>query len=271
MVGVFLTVFCKERINDFVTRHLEDKDKLGIVIASLLGALSPVTIYGMLPLIVLLAGTGIAQSVLIAFMITSILINPNLVIFTLALGLDIALLRLFFAIFAGITGGLIFEIFFREKDIFTFHNLDTKEKKGNVEKDYLIRFMKGCKKAFAKTAPNLMIGLLLSALFNKYFPMKFFTTLFAENRGLSVLFATSLGVPLYYCGGGTIPIINAWMHSGMGPGAVLGFMMAGPATKFTNLGAVKAVLKVKHFFFYLIYIMSFALFSGYLVDLILNL
>lgn len=45
-------------------------------------------------------------------------------------------------------------------------------------------------------------------------------------------------------------------------------MITGPATKITNLGALKIVLGVKHFLLYLAYVMIFSLIIGLLVNLI---
>ena len=54
----------------------------------------------------------------------------------------------------------------------------------------------------------------------------------------------------------------------MSMGAGTSFMVTGPATKITNLGAIKIVLGIKHFIIYLIYVILFALLSGLLIDLV---
>ena len=46
-------------------------------------------------------------------------------------------------------------------------------------------------------------------------------------------------------------------------------MITGPATKITNLGAMKIVLRWKRFVIYLAYVMLFSLTTGLLVDLII--
>ena len=45
-------------------------------------------------------------------------------------------------------------------------------------------------------------------------------------------------------------------------------MITGPATKITNLGALKIVLGIRHFLLYLLYVMVFSLISGFLVKLL---
>ena len=51
-------------------------------------------------------------------------------------------------------------------------------------------------------------------------------------------------------------------------GAETAFMITGPATKITNLGALKIVLGIKQFVIYLVYVILFALLSGLLIDLV---
>lgn len=46
-------------------------------------------------------------------------------------------------------------------------------------------------------------------------------------------------------------------------------MITGPATKITNLGAVKIVMGVRRFVLYLAYVMAFSLVAGLLVNLAL--
>ena len=59
------------------------------------------------------------------------------------------------------------------------------------------------------------------------------------------------------------------MQSGMGMGAAAAFMITGPATKVTNLGALKIVLGIKNFALYLLFAMIFAAVTGLLTDLFL--
>ena len=109
--------------------------------------------------------------------------------------------------------------------------------------------------------------IILSALFQRYVPAEAMAVLFGrENRGFGLLMAATIGVPLYMCGGGTIPLLMAWLSDGMSMGSATAFMITGPATKITNLGAVKIVLGLKNFILYLVFTVLFALASGFLMD-----
>lgn len=81
--------------------------------------------------------------------------------------------------------------------------------------------------------------------------------------------AATIGVPLYACGGGTIPLLQQWLWNGMSMGSAASFMLTGPSTKITNLGALKIVLGAKRFLLYLAYVIAFSLIAGLIVDLIL--
>ena len=64
----------------------------------------------------------------------------------------------------------------------------------------------------------------------------------------------------------TIPLLQKWLWSGMSMGSAASFMITGLATKITNLGALKIVMGIRHFFLYLLYIIGFSLLTGVLVN-----
>ena len=114
-----------------------------------------------------------------------------------------------------------------------------------------------------------LLGILLSALFQRYVPSDSFAALFGKaNEGFGVLMAATIGVPLYACGGGTIPLLQAWLYDGMSMGSAAAFMLTGPSTKITNLGALKIVLGIKRFLLYLLFVMLFSFVSGIIVNAI---
>ena len=118
------------------------------------------------------------------------------------------------------------------------------------------------------TGPYFLFGILLSALFQRYVPENLMTGLFGGNEAFGVLMAATVGVPLYACGGGTIPLLQAWLIDGMSMGSAAAFMITGPSTKITNLGALKIVLGMKNFVIYLAFVMVFAFYVGLLVNLV---
>ena len=63
--------------------------------------------------------------------------------------------------------------------------------------------------------------------------------------------------------------LQQWLFDGMSVGSAASFMLTGPATKITNLGALNIVLGMKHFLIYLAFIMVFSFAAGLLVNMIL--
>ena len=98
-------------------------------------------------------------------------------------------------------------------------------------------------------------------------PADLMTEFFGGNEAFGVLMAATVGVPLYACGGGTIPPLQAWLAEGMTMGSAAAFMITGPSTKITNLGALKIVLGIKHFLLYIGYVMAFSFLTGMIVNL----
>ena len=110
------------------------------------------------------------------------------------------------------------------------------------------------------------MGILLSALFQRYVPAQYVANVFGNN-GFGVLMAATIGVPLYACGGGTIPLLQGWLMEGMSMGSAAAFMITGPATKITNLGAMKIVLGMKNFLLYLGFIALYSFCLGNFINI----
>ena len=70
-------------------------------------------------------------------------------------------------------------------------------------------------------------------------------------------------------GGGTIPLLQMWLSDGMSLGSATAFMITGPATKITSLGALKIAMGWKRFLLYIVFVMLIALVSGMAVNLFL--
>ena len=113
------------------------------------------------------------------------------------------------------------------------------------------------------------MGIVLSAPFQRYVPAEVMTDLFGGNQAFGVLMAAAIGVSLYACGGGTIPLLQGWLLDGMSMGSAAAFMITGPATKITNMGAVKIVLGIRRFVIYIVYVILFSLLAGLLVNAVM--
>ncbi len=238
-----------------------------IIAACFLGIASPLCMYGTIPIIAMLSRKGIPQEILIAFMVSSILLNPILLVMTLALGIRIFIARIVMALAVGSLAGILVRFFFRGRRVFHIQAFN-KECKSS-ERTKFRRFLHSLRRNFEITAPYLLLGISLTVLMQRYIPVDIFTAVLGDKNPYAILASASIGVPLYMCGGGTIPLIGAWLGSGMSVGAACAFMISGPATKLNNLSAVKMILGKLNFLLYLLYVMAFSLITGYAADWLL--
>lgn len=267
VIGSAVSVFEKDKIHK-VFSSIQDKHLgvVGIIPASLLGILSPLCMYGTIPIAASFSQKGMRDDYLAAFMMSSILLNPQLLMYSAALGNFALCVRFISCFVCGIVAGLLVRIFYHNKNFFNFKGFSERASH-DTDPNMFFRLLKNIGRNIKATGLFFLFGILLSALFQRYVPSEAFSNLFVNNRGFGLLMAATIGVPLYACGGGTILLLQQWLASGMSMGSATAFMITGPATKITNLGALKIVLGAKSFILYLAFIMLFAFISGALVNL----
>lgn len=269
VLGSAISVFAKEHIHAaFRSLGQYRLGVVGILVASALGIASPLCMYGTIPIAASFSRSGIQDDWLAAFMMSSILLNPQLIIYSAALGTTALVLRIVSCFLCGMTAGLLVRIFYKDKSFFDFTGFE-EPKSRDVDPNIFLRFLKNLWRNLKATGLYFLAGVILSALFQRYVPQEAMTALFGGNQAFGVLMAATIGVPLYACGGGTIPLLQAWLMDGMSMGSAVAFMITGPTTKITNLGAVKIVLGLKRFVLYLAYGMIFSFLFGLVINCIM--
>ncbi len=268
VLGSLVSVFLKEHIHKAFRSMGEKRLGItGIVAASALGIASPLCMYGTIPIAASFSKSGIRDDWLAAFMMSSILLNPQLIVYSAALGVPALTVRMLSCFLCGIFAGGLLRIFYRNQPFFNFHGFEEPVSR-DTDSNLLLRFLKNLGRNVKATGWYFLAGIALSALFQRYVPADVMAGLFGGNEAFGVLMAATIGVPLYACGEGTIPLLQAWLTDGMNLGSAAAFMITGPATKITNLGAVKIVLGMKRFALYLAYVMLFSFLSGLVVNFI---
>lgn len=262
--GSLISVFLKKRIlsaMEAVGRYSDGF--LALVLSSALGIASPLCMYGTIPIAASLAKGGIRHPALASFMMSSILLNPQLIVYSAALGSTALAVRILSCFVCGITAGVVVKLSGRE--FFRFSVMEERQDRDSDPRLWL-RFLKNLGRNVKATGPYFLAGVMLAALFQRYVPAEFISSLFGKDERFGVLVAATVGVPLYACGGGTIPLLSAWLADGMSMGSAAAFMITGPATKITNLGALKIVLPARKFLLYLVFTALFSLATGLLVN-----
>ncbi len=263
-----MSVFGKDKIhNILVSIQQKHLGIAGLVPASLLGIASPLCMYGTIPIAASFSQKGVKDDYLAAFMMSSVLLNPQLLIYSSALGSFALSVRFICCFLCGIIAGLLVRIFYKKKSFFRFtkfYEISNRDTDPNI----FLRLLKNIFRNMKATGYWFLIGIVLSALFQRYVPTQQFASLFGKQEYFGLLMAATIGVPLYVCGGGTIPLLQQWLTEGMSMGAAASFMITGASTKITNLSALKIVIGTKNFVLYFIYIIVFSLLCGLFVNMI---
>lgn len=123
VLGSAVSVFLKDRIHN-TFRALGEKKLgvLGVVAASVLGIASPLCMYGTIPIAASFSKSGMKDDWLAAFMMSSILLNPQLILYSAALGATALTVRIVTCFLCGVTAGLLVRIFFCRKPFFWLQN-----------------------------------------------------------------------------------------------------------------------------------------------------
>jgi len=114
-------------------------------------------------------------------------------------------------------------------------------------------------------AGYFFLGLLLAGLITALVPDHFFATY--VGSGLSaMLIMLAAGIPLYVCATASTPIAAALILKGVSPGAVLVFLLVGPATNMATLTVLVGTLGRRATVIYLAAIAVCALLFGLVLD-----
>lgn len=114
----------------------------------------------------------------------------------------------------------------------------------------------------------LLIGLFFAALVQTYIPIDFMAKW--GDGILAMLVMVVISIPMYICATASTPIAAGLLLAGVSPGAVLVFMLAGPATNIATLGVVSKELGQRALWGYLGGVLGVALVSGLIVNYLVN-
>ena len=118
------------------------------------------------------------------------------------------------------------------------------------------------------TAIWLLVGLFFAAIVQTYIPTDFMAKW--GDGLLAMLVMVIISVPMYICATASTPIAAGLLLAGVSPGAVLVFMLAGPATNVATLGVVGKELGRRALWSYLAGVLGVALLSGAIVNYLVD-
>ena len=246
--------------------HWLNRSRPGTVLgAACLGGASPLCTYGTVPVLMELVRNGASPGPALAFLVASSLLNPQLFILMAGgLGLPLALAQMVGVLLLSLPAGLLArrlrpEIFLSAE---TLSPDSFPSRHSNAHNTFL--------RLTETVGLYFVVGVILAALLQILIPPAWTSSLLGAGRWYGVLLAGVLGVPLYTCGGGAVPVIAGLLAQGMSPGAALAFFLAGPATRLTSLAALGTLLNRRALIAYTVYVIVGAALVGAALNLILG-
>jgi len=265
LIGICITTLVARLLQpEKIASAIGRRGSLSILVAALLGILSPSPTYVVIPVVAGLIALSFPIPPLIAFLVSSPLMNPILFTMTAgALGLEMALVRALTALVLGITAGLLTQALLCKR-LLNFSFL----KAGSLPVHQRDNSLRGWMRDFLRLSKFIgkyfALGVFLAALVKTLIPPGWIMRMVGTHNPYSVLVAAAIGVPLYACGGGTIPIMKVMLTLGMDKGAALAFFISGPATKLSTIATLYTALNSKLLIFYLALTLVGAVVFGYI-------
>ena len=268
-------------LSERVKTAFSQQEKIAIAGAAVVGAALPLCSCGVIPLIAALLASGVPLGPVMAFWISSPLMSPSIFVLTAGvLGVDYAIARLFAAILMGAGAGyLIYALSSFGLLNNQLHGLSLVPGSCCASGKATQSVDSAGSKLWRKFGTEvwrisfflgkwLLVAFILESLIVHYVDPKWIASAFGEKGWFSIPLATVIGIPVYTSGVGAIPIVHGLLKSGMGPGAAMAFLVAGPVTTIPAMTAVFALVRKKTFAIYLVVGIVGSLIAGYTYQLI---
>ena len=300
ILGLLIAGFMKWLVPmDLLQKHMGNNRISSIIKAALIGAPLPLCSCGVIPAAIGLRRAGASKPSTISFLISTPETGVDSVSVSYALlGPFIAILRPISAIFTAIYAGLMVKVFAINESkntanvqensnnnpeaaktsccgskstqtIETEKSCCSSEKTKSIQKPKLtelfvqsIQFSSG--KLLSDITKWLLIGLLMAAAIETWVPTSF---LLQWGDGfIAMLVMALIGIPMYICATASTPLAAGFLAAGLSPGAIIVFMLAGPATNIATMGMIKQEMGTKVLVSYLVSLFTASIGIGYLTN-----
>lgn len=272
-----------------IVKYLGKSNFRSTVNGSLLGIPLPLCSCGVIPTGISFYKNGASKGATNSFLISTPQTGIDSIFATYSmLGWPFAILRPIVAFFTGVVGGVVTNIFVKEKPkpkvnpMFAGMRMDTKN--ANTKPLVCADDSCGCHEPKSEKRPSLLqaanyafvellqdiakwliLGFLVAALISVILPDDFFSSFHGYGL-IEILVVLAASVPIYICATGSIPIAAVLLMKGVSPGAALVFLMAGPATNVATMTVIGKTMGRKSLIAYLSSIIGGAILFGLLTN-----
>ena len=281
---LLLGMFIAGIINQWIPRAWVEKtlgSKNSILTAALIGAPLPLCSCSVIPVAIGIRRSGASKASTASFLVATPETGVDSIGITYALmGPIMAVARPIAAIVSAVVAGLL---------VLWFGRQDTSLQDNGLESEPQVKTTSSCchKTSVATTTVLektkavfkfgygqllrdfmlwFLVGIFFAAIVTTLVPAGFLTQ-YAQGIW-AMLVVVVISIPMYVCATASTPIAVGLLLSGITPGAALVFMLTGPATNIATLLVIKNELGKRELGLYLLAIISSAVISGLILDVL---
>jgi len=267
-----------------IARVFSGRSWMTIVAASLAGALSPFCSCGVIPLIAAMLASGVPLAPVMAFCISSPIMDPEMFIITASgISFDFAVAKTIAAIGMGLGAG--FSVYGLQKIGLILQPLKGGQAGGscrpsfdaNEKIEVFWRFWKNPerRKSFMEELSSngsflgkwMVFAFFLESIMIAYIPATWIANLVGSQSTFAVPLASVVGIPAYMNGYAAIPLVSGLMEMGMAPGAAMAFITSGAVSSIPAALAVYALVRKPVFALYITFGLFGSMLAGYVFQL----
>lgn len=268
-----------------------------VVLASLFGALSPFCSCGVVPVVAGLLGAGVPLAPVMAFWVSSPLMDPTMFVMTSAsLGPEFAMAKTLAAVAIGLGAGAVTHLVaarglfveaLRAEAVSTpvaappdgpgtgggcakSAKCSSSRRSTQPPPHWRVWASVQARAQFAASAGQnlwmlgrwMTLAFLLESLMSVWLPASVVTSLLGDGVA-AIPAAVAIGVPAYFNGYAALPLVRGLVDLGMNPAVGMAFLVAGGMTSIPAAAAVWALVRPRVFALYLAFALGGALAAGY--------
>ena len=254
-----------------IINQLGESNIYSVFKAALLGIPLPLCSCSVIPVASSIRKIGASRGATISFLSSTPQTGVDSILATYALfGWVFTLIKLTVALLCGLVSGILVDIFCKHQEAST-EDLDVSH---SHHAPITQKSITGSLRYFFVELPldlykPLLIGIFIAGLINNFLPSDFFTGTFSSGL-VAFIGITLISLPLYVCAVESLPLAFAFLSAGISPGAVLVFLIVGPATNSATILATLKIIGKQATIIYILTLVVIAWSAGYLMNLFLD-
>lgn len=272
LIGLLQQYVPEEKIRRVLggTRHRLINNILGAGF----GALTPFCSCSTIPITLGLINGGAQFGSAMSFLIASPLLNPVIIsLLVIMLGLKTTVIYVSIIFPAAVLTGYVWEKMGLEKEV---KNVmvqrgccDTETAAtGQFKYTRLASAFSGAWSLFIGMLPWLLVGAAIGAFIYGFIPEDLVVKIAGPGNPLAIPLAALVGIPMYVRAETMLPISNVLLSKGMGIGAVMALLIGGSGASIPELSLLTAIFKKKLVAAFIITVLFWATFAGFLFTLL---